>query len=54
MDFNRFAKRNVEYLDLMSWFAYLPLKNKIEIYLDYLELQEDHYFDYLKYPNEDN
>ena len=54
MDFNQFAKQqNIETLDLLSWFALLPLKEKVEIYLDYLEYQEDHYFDYLKYPNDD-
>jgi hypothetical protein len=53
MDFNQFAKQNIEPLDLLSWFAYLPLKEKIEIYLDWLEYHEDHHFDYMKYPNED-
>jgi len=52
MDFNQFTK--IEYLDLLSWFAMLPLKEKIEIYLDYLEYTEDHHFDYLKYPNNDD
>lgn len=51
MDFSQFAK-NIEPLDLVSWFTLLPLKEKIEIYIDYLEMQEDHYFDYLKF-NED-
>lgn len=46
MDFSQFAK-NIEPLDLMSWFALLPLKEKIEIYIDYLEYQGDHHFDYL-------
>ena len=46
-------KQNIQVLDLIAWFAMLPLKHKVEIYLDYLEYQEDHYFDYMKYPNED-